>query len=153
MHGRILLALLCAAFVLIKLPYVDLPYYWDEAWVYAPAVQEMAASGPSLAPDAIPAELTRGHPLLFHFFAAIWVTIFGNTPVAAHSFALFVSLLLLLAVYRTASRVFSPGAGIAAVVLICVQPVFFAQSGLLLPEIMLALFLLLALQAYTENKW
>lgn len=153
LHMHIVLALVCTVFVLIKLPYVELPYYWDEAWVYAPAVQEMAASGPSLAPDAIPAELTRGHPLLFHFLAAIWVSVFGNSAVAAHSFALLVSVLLLIAVYRSASRIFSPAAGIAAVVLICVQPVFFAQSGLLLPEIMLALFLLLALQAYIENKW
>jgi 4-amino-4-deoxy-L-arabinose transferase-like glycosyltransferase len=153
MHSHIVLALMCAVFLLFKLPYVELPYYWDEAWVYAPAVQKMAASGLSLAPDAIPPELSRGHPLLFHFFAAAWVSVFGNSPAAAHSFALLVSMLLLLVVYRSAARIFSPAAGLAAVLLICVQPVFFAQSGLLLPEIMLALFLLLALQAYTENKW
>ena len=40
---------------------------WDEIWVYAPALTEMAEIGPTLLPGVLDAELSRGHPLLFHF--------------------------------------------------------------------------------------
>jgi 4-amino-4-deoxy-L-arabinose transferase-like glycosyltransferase len=151
--AHLLFALCCVLFVAVKLPYMQLPYYWDEAWVYAPAIQEMAAAGPSLAPDAIPAELTRGHPLLFHFLGSIWATVFGVSKLSLHTYALSISMLLLFSVYRILSRRFSVLAGLLGVVLLCVQPLFFAQSVLVLPEVLLSLLLLLSLDAYVQQKW
>lgn len=151
--AHLLFALCCVVFVVAKLPYMQLPYYWDEAWVYAPAIQEMAAAGPSLAPDAIPAELTRGHPLLFHFLGSVWVTVFGATKFSLHAYALSISLLLLFSVYRILSRRFSAVAGLLGVMLLGVQPLFFAQSVLVLPEVLLSLLLLLSLDAYVRQKW
>jgi 4-amino-4-deoxy-L-arabinose transferase-like glycosyltransferase len=153
MHAHLLFALIAVVFVCVKIPYMQLPYYWDEAWVYAPAIQEMAAAGPSLAPDAIPAELTRGHPLLFHFTGAVWASIFGKSLLSLHTFALVISLLLLFTVYRVLGKWFGAGSGLLAVVVLCVQPLFFAQSVLVLPEVMLSLFLLLALENYISQKW
>ncbi|MCA6364340.1 MAG: glycosyltransferase family 39 protein [Bacteroidetes bacterium] len=151
--AHLLFALCCVIFVVAKLPYLQLPYYWDEAWVYAPAIHEMTAAGPSLAPDAIPAELTRGHPLLFHFFGSLWAGIFGLSELSLHSYALSISLLLLWSVYRILSRWFNLTAGLLGVLLLCVQPLFFAQSALVLPEVMLSMWLLLALDAYARQKW
>jgi 4-amino-4-deoxy-L-arabinose transferase-like glycosyltransferase len=151
--AHLLFALCCMVFVIAKLPYVQLPYYWDEAWVYAPAIQEMTAAGPSLAPDAIPAALTRGHPLLFHFFGSLWAGVFGLSKLSLHTYALSISLLMLLCVYRVLSRWFDALAGLLGVLLLGVQPLFFAQSALVLPEVMLSMWLLLALDAYARQKW
>jgi 4-amino-4-deoxy-L-arabinose transferase-like glycosyltransferase len=151
--AHLLFALCCLAFVLAKLPYMELPYYWDEAWVYAPAIQEMAEVGPSLAPDVIPAELTRGHPLLFHFLGGIWALVFGVSKLSLHAYALSISLLLLLCLYRILSRRFNSATGLLTVVLLCVQPLFFTQAVLVLPEVLLSLFLLLSLDAYVQEKW
>ena len=63
------------AFIIYKMPHLSLPYYWDEAWVYGPAVRLMEQTGLSLLPDALPVYYSRGHPLLFHFLGASWIKI------------------------------------------------------------------------------
>lgn len=131
---------------------LKLPFYWDEAWVYGPAVRMMADSTPSLLPDSLPVEFSRGHPLLFHFLNAAWLKIFGNTVFQAHLFNLIIACLLLLAVYVTGKKIFSPLAGFLAVFFLGMQPIFLAQSVLVLPEVMLALFVLIALVAFLENR-
>ncbi len=138
--------------IAFKWNHLNTPYFWDEAWVYAPAVQTMDKTGLSLLPSGLPTDLSRGHPLLFHFLATLWVKIFGTDFISVHSFALFISLVLLLAVYSFASYFFSPIVGFASALLLAVQPVFLAQSSLLLPEIMLALWTILAFYAYLRNK-
>lgn len=139
-------------FILLKLPLLGLPFYWDEAWVYAPAVKIMAENGPSLLPDALPVFFSRGHPLLFHFLGGTWVSVFGESNVSLHSFGLAVSLGLLVAVYIIGKRLFHPVAGIASMVVLSVQTSFFVQSTFVLPEIMVALWTLLFLFAYIEQK-
>ena len=141
-----------AVFFSFNFQALNLPFYWDEAWVYGPAVRMMADSTPSLLPDSLPVEFSRGHPLLFHFLNAVWLKIFGNTVFQAHLFNLIIACLLLLAVYVTGKRIFSPLAGFLAVFFLGMQPVFLAQSVLVLPEVMLAVFVLIALVAFLENK-
>lgn len=142
-----------AALVIFKLPHLSLPYFWDEAWVYAPAVLEMHKNGLSLLPDAIPPELSRGHPLLFHFLAAGWVKIFGTSFIAVHSFALTISVALLISVYFFCKDFFSPLVGLLAALMVAVQPLFLAQSSFLLPEVMMALWTILVLYYYLKEKW
>lgn len=142
-----------AALIAFKLPHLSLPYFWDEAWVYAPAVLEMHKNGLSLLPDAIPPELSRGHPLLFHFLAAVWVKIFGTSFFAFHSFALAVSVSLLVAVYFFCKEFFSPMMGLLSAAMLAVQPLFIAQSSFLLPEVMMALWTVLTLYFYLKEKW
>ncbi len=142
-----------SAVLVFKFKHLSLPYFWDEAWVYAPAVLEMHKSGLSLLPDAIPPELSRGHPLLFHFLAACWVKIFGTSFFAVHSFALTVSVALLVAVYLFCKEFFSPLVGLLASLMLAVQPLFLAQSSFLLPEVMMALWTVLVLYYYLKEKW
>ncbi|MGK3893880.1 phospholipid carrier-dependent glycosyltransferase, partial [Enterococcus faecium] len=61
--------------------------------------------------------------------------------------------LLLLAIYLKLSSFFSPLAGFLSAVVLAVQPVFVAQSGFILPEVCLALFVLLALCFYYEERF
>ncbi len=140
-------------FIGVKIPYLSLPYYWDEAWVYGPAIRTMEATKLGILPDSLPPELSRGHPLLFHFLGAAWMKLFGTTVTSGHVFALLISVLLLVAVYFFGKKIFlSPKAGFTAAFVLAMQPVFLAQSGLLLPEVMLALFSLLTFYFYLDNK-
>lgn len=133
--------------VIFKAGYLDLPFYWDEAWVYEPAVHAMSEGRIGLLPSSLAPELSRGHPLLFHALAAGWSKLFGDSRVVLHLFALTVGILLIVATYRFASASGSRTMGAMAALLVAVNNKFLAQSGLLLPEIMLALFLVLAIHA------
>lgn len=141
------------AFFIFRLPQIHLPFIWDEAWVYGPAVRLMAQTGLSFLPDSLPVGLYRGHPLLFHFLNASWLKIFGNTLESVHLFNLLVSCALIFAVFMFCKKYYSEKAGVAASFALCLQPVFIAQSTLALPEVMLALFCLLALYAFLQNNY
>lgn len=147
------LVFLLIIFIVFKWPYLDLPFFWDEAWVYGPAIQSMTESGPGLLPSALEPELSRGHPLLFHFLASVWGSIFGTTPFALHFFTLCISLITLIATYVLTKSLCNKYAGILAVIILALQPIFLAQSGLVLPEMMLLLFTLLALHHYLHRNW
>jgi 4-amino-4-deoxy-L-arabinose transferase-like glycosyltransferase len=140
-------------FIIIKIPYLNLPYYWDEAWVYGTAIRFMEANHLSIMPDALPVYYSRGHPLLFHFIGALWLRIFGNSLLSSHIFALTVSIALLLMVYFFCKKFFTHKIGLIACFFIILQPIFLTQSVLVLPEIMLALFSLMTIFYYLKGKW
>jgi 4-amino-4-deoxy-L-arabinose transferase-like glycosyltransferase len=131
---------------------LSVPYYWDECWPYAPAIAEMSHHGISLSPAALDPELSRGHPLLFHALAAIWMRVFGPSHLAMHSFALYISLILLIALYDTVRKMFGKTAAIISLVSLVTQIVFFVQSSFVLMEVMLALWCLLAMRAYANGN-
>ncbi|MCB0756190.1 MAG: glycosyltransferase family 39 protein [Flavobacteriales bacterium] len=139
-------------FAINKIKYLGLPYFWDEAWVYAPAVFDMFENGPSLSPNSIDPLLSRGHPILFHFLAVCWMTIFGTSFTAVHSFSVFVAVLLIVAVYKLGEALASKSVGFWSAALLAMQPIFIQQAGFLLPEIMLALFVTLTVLFYLKRK-
>lgn len=138
--------------VLIKIPFLDLPFFWDEAWVYAPAVFDMYENGPSLLPDSINPLFSRGHPILFHFFAVCWMTVFGTSFTAVHAFSLMLAVATLWAVYRLGTELATKQVGFWAAVLLALQPMFIQQSGFLLPEIQLTLFVVLTVLFYMQRR-
>lgn len=138
--------------IVFKLPHLDLPYFWDEAWVYAPAVNKMFEAGPSLLPNAIDSEYSRGHPLVFHFLGGVWMKIFGNSTTSVHSFALLVSVSVLLALYQFGKQFFSPKVGLIAVIFLGLQRAFLAQSAMFLPEMMMALWTLMVMLTWFRKK-
>ncbi|MFZ1691923.1 MAG: glycosyltransferase family 39 protein [Flavobacteriales bacterium] len=146
-----LLMMLCA-FAVFKSSHLDLPYYWDEAWVYAPAITAMHDEGVSLMPWAIPPELSRGHPLFFHAVGAVWMNLFGDSFTAMHALPLFLTLLLVVATYRLGALLTDEATGFFAALLVCLSETVLAQSSLLLPEILLALLLVLSVTAYLQRK-
>ncbi|MBL0044633.1 MAG: phospholipid carrier-dependent glycosyltransferase [Flavobacteriales bacterium] len=139
-------------FVAFKIPYLDMPFFWDEAWVYAPAIKAMHHVGPGLLPDTITPDLTRGHPLLFHFLCSIWINVFGSSRTSLHAFALGISIGLLIVSYLLAVRLGTKQVGIGAVLMIAANEMFLAQSGILLPEVMLAFFCVLSVYFYSARK-
>ena len=144
-----LLPFALALFIVSRLGYLNLPFYWDEAWSYASAVLNIHQTG-FLSGNP---ELTRGHPLLFYFLANCWAMGFGTGLVSLHSFALLVSLLFLVTVFFTAREWFESTTAWTATLFIGLQSSFLAQSTMLLPEVMLALWSLLTVRAYFGRKW
>jgi len=144
--------LVTLGFVAFKAQFLDLPLYWDEAWVYAPAVRALANSGLNIMPDALDTYLSRGHPLLFHNLASIWASMFGSSNWSLHAFALTTSVVLIALTYWVGLRMVSKPVGFFAALWLILNEKFLAQSGILLPEVLLSIFLIAGLYGYQRNK-
>ncbi len=153
LKNRLLLLLVLAIFVICKIPHLYYPYFWDESWVYAPAVLLMAAHGPSLMPDAIDVNFSRGHPLFFHAIFSIWVIIFGHSHFSMHLFALVISCVLMIAVYEVGLKLFNKRVAITSVILLALNIDFFTQSAFVLPDMLIALLMLLSFYFYATEKY
>jgi 4-amino-4-deoxy-L-arabinose transferase-like glycosyltransferase len=147
----VLLTVLCV-FIVLKLPHLSYPYYWDESWPYATALRAMYTNGVSLLPNAMDADISRGHPLLFHVLAAGWMKVFGVSHVALHSFALLISVAFLVVIYEAGLSLFNDRVAIMALLLVASQEVFFIQSSFVLLEVLVALLCFLSLWCYATNK-
>ncbi|HLO60345.1 MAG TPA: glycosyltransferase family 39 protein [Bacteroidales bacterium] len=132
---------------------MKLPFFWDEAWSYAVAVFDMNKHGLAFFPGQGNTELTRGHPLLFYFLSALWVKLFGESIFLIHLFSLLISCVLLVAVFFLVKKLDKKESALIIVTLLVLQPIFFVQSSLLLPEIMLTLWIILMLHSYVQKNW
>lgn len=146
------LIFICLLFIAAKIQHLSLPFFWDEAWPYSTGVFYMYSHGLSLLPGGVPFDISRGHPLFFHFVSALWMKIFGTSLSAIHSFPLVLSILLIICVYFFCTKFFSNEVALVACVLIMVQPVFYSQSAMLLPEILVALLTLLTFWSFLVNR-
>ncbi len=151
--SRLPLFVILTIFIGLKLPYLHYAYYWDESWPYAVAIKAMYHHGVSLMPTAIDSELSRGHPLFFHAIAATWMNIFGDSHISMHSFALFISVVFLIAIYETALRMFDQRVAVLALILVIVQEMFFIQSSLVLFEMLVAFLCFSSLVFYVREKY
>ena len=150
---RWVLLLVLIVFIACKIPHLYYPYYWDESWPYGTAIQEMYRHGISLMPNAIDAEISRGHPLFFHSIAAIWMHIFGSSHFAMHSFALFISVLFLIAIYEVGLRLFNQRVAVTSILIVATQVVFFVQSSFVLFEMLVAFLAFLSIYFYVKDKY
>ena len=147
-----ILALLGGLFVWAKCQDLQLPYFWDEAWSYIPAIHAMFDNGPSLVPGAIAPELYRGHPLLFYCLYASWMHVVGSSIFAAKSLSLIISMILLGAIHQLAKKQFGRTVAFISVIFFSIQSVFFVQASFVLPEVLLALFTVCAVHAFLQEQ-
>lgn len=140
-------------FFLFKLNHLFVPYFWDELGVYSRAALYMFDHQISLMPDALPVELSRGHPLLCAAIFGVGYKILGPSVWAGHLTALLFSCALLYLLHRFSEKFFDHQTAILASVLLAIQPVFIAQSTMVLPEVMLAFFCTCALYAYVSGRF
>lgn len=145
--------LILALFIVLKLPHIFYPHYWDEAWSYAPAISLMYKHGPTLLPGVIDVEASRGHPLFFYASAATWMHLFGSSVLVKHCFALFVSVLQLAAVYLVAEKIFNKRVAITATLLLAAQVMFYVQAAMVLPEILVALLAFVSVYYYIQRRY
>jgi hypothetical protein len=148
-----LFILLLILFCILKIPTLTLPYFWDELGVYARGALYLHDHGLSLFPSALPPELSRGHPLLFTFINGLSFDIFGDSLLTAHCTALFISLLFLTTVFVIAREWFNSIYAFIIVFLLIIQPLFVAQSVMMLPEVTVGLSTWLALYFLIKKKY
>lgn len=148
-----LFVFLIVAFIIFKFNDLSLPYFWDELGVYSQAADYQFQHTISLMPNSVPDELSRGHPLFFTLINAIPLRLFGSHVFVAHVFNLCIATLLLVVFYLKISKHFKRLSGFSATTILVVQPVFLAQSALVIPEIMVSLFAFLALVFFYEEKY
>ena len=142
--------------VVVKIPHLTLPYSWDEAWSYLPALIEMVEKGPSLISGSIHLFSSKGHPLLFYFLSSSWITIFSaktSDIELVRLFQLLVSIVLLVCLFFVAKKHSSLKVANFSVAVLSVQTLFLAQASLILPEMLLALLLLLSIHFFVLNKF
>lgn len=147
------LVVIIMAFLVAKIPHLSDPHYWDESWSYATAVQKMYEQGPTLLPGTVDVDATRVHPLLFYAAASSWMKIFGDSLVSKHAFGLFISILLLIAVYLVVYRLYNNRVAILSTILFASQIFFFVQSSMLLPEVMVTLFFFTSVYFFISEKY
>jgi 4-amino-4-deoxy-L-arabinose transferase-like glycosyltransferase len=129
-----------------------LPYFWDELAVYAPAALHMHEHGLSLAPAAVPVDLSRGHPLLCAFVFGLGFRLLGPTPWAGHVVALGLACATLVATFALGRAVAGRAVGLLGGLVLALQPLFIAQAALVLPEMLLACCCTAALWAHVTNR-
>lgn len=140
------------AFIIIETPFLNRPYYWDEAWSYASAVKAMYDNGPSLMPGAIHEYLYRGHPTFFYFTITLWMKVFGPSLFSTHLFFLLLSIAFVVCTFLFVKKIYNIDAALIASLVLLATPLFLAQTTFMLPEMMLAFLSLLTLYAYVQRK-
>ena len=139
-------------FILLRFYDLSLPFFGDEVGFYVKAVYYMQHHIISLLPGDIPGDYSRGHPLLFLFIYSTISKLSGFYVYLLHTISLFISIATLWATYLFSKKLFTPIIALATVVLVMVQPVYLAQSLMVLPEMMLTFFVTLSICYYTEKK-
>ena len=135
----IFLILFIILFVVFKINHLQLPYFWDEAWSYIPAVFKMYEKRPTLIPGNVDPMLFRGHPLFFYFIESSWMKVAGTSIVSLKSLSLILSVLLMLATFYLGIIIKDAWFGLICTICMSVQAIFVAQSSFVLPEVLVSL--------------
>ena len=152
-YYKVLFFSLLFGLIIYKLKFLNLPFFWDESWVYAPSLRMMHDNGPSMMPNVIPIEYSRGHPLLFHFLGGVWLKIFGTSLISFHSFALFISVLVIIAFFFFTKAFFNEKIALLSSFLLMTLQMFIIQSSFVLPEMLLTLWMLCSVYTFFLKKW
>jgi hypothetical protein len=125
-HHAALWVLCVTAVVLLHIPFLTLPYYWDEAGYYFPAALELARHG-RLIPQTTAA---NPHPPLLSLYLATAYKLFGPSPLVTRLAMCVVTGTALYAVLLVAMQLIPAGYGLWAASLFALSPLAFAQSTL-----------------------
>jgi len=134
--------------ILLHLPLLQLPYFWDEAGYYIPAARDLLLSG-NLIPHTT---ISNAHPPLVLAWLALWWKVVGYAPLVTRTAMLVVAAFSLLGVFRLAERVANTQVAIASTLCTALYPVFFAQSSLAQMDLAAAGLTFWGLAAYAEGE-
>lgn len=153
-HPWIFLLVSMLITVVVKIPHLSIPYFFDETFSYYRAIAEMAKGIPSLMPGNISIDFSKGHPLFFYFLGSLWLKfIAGNSIPMMRIFPLILALLALFVFHRFAKRHTNIILANIGVVLFSLQALFLAQASLVLPEILLFILFMLSFDSYLSGKY
>ncbi|NNE26863.1 MAG: hypothetical protein HKN09_08470 [Saprospiraceae bacterium] len=143
---------LLIVFFIVKLEYIALPYFWDEAWVYGHAVNYFIESGIRLFPNEASVEYTRGHPMFFTYICSLWGRLTSNSPYQIHFFVQWLSIFYLGFVFFKSRQWVHSFFAFGLILMYIANEAFFVQSHLVLPEVTLAFGLTVALIAFIQKN-
>ncbi len=131
---------------------LDLPYYWDEVGQFVPAALDIFRAGAWIPVSTIP----NVHPPgVMAYLAVVW-SVFGYSIVATRlamlliaAFAALVTFLLAIELGRGASG----APAFTALALLCLSPLFFAQSMLAQLDMPSMAFAALALLLFLQDRF
>jgi hypothetical protein len=129
-------------------PLLRLPFFWDEAGFYIPAVYDLVHSH-SLIPHTT---LDTGHPPLPAAYLALWFGLGGWQPAVARIAMLLLAAFALTNVFLMARRLAGIGVAVASTVATAVYPIFFVQSSLAHADLPAAAFTLWGIRLAVERR-
>jgi hypothetical protein len=144
----LIFVLLFVALLLLHIPLLRLPYFWDEAGYYIPAARDLLYSG-SLIPHSTP---SNAHPPLVMAWLALWWKIAGFSPFITRAAMLMIAAFSLTGIFRLARRVANLDVAIASTICTMLYPVFFAQSSLAHVDLAAAGLTFWGLSEYVERR-
>lgn len=149
-----LLALLVATLwvAIVRPGPLDLPFFWDEADVYAPGARWVAEHGLNVTPGVFDDDYSRGHPPLFYLLAGAAFLLFGVSTTVAHLVVLPFTVLALACTYLLGAWTFRREVGLAAALLLATTPLFLSIGNMLLPEMPLTGLSALALVCLARGR-
>ncbi|HEV2416538.1 MAG TPA: glycosyltransferase family 39 protein [Terriglobia bacterium] len=135
--------------IILHLPFLRLPYYWDEAGYYIPAALDFMRHGLLIPRDTLP----TGHtPLVMAYLGAVW-RLFGFSEVVTRAAMILIAAATVITTYTLGRRVAGREAGLWAAALLALSPLFFAQSSLVFLDLTATLFTTLALLFALDRRW
>ncbi len=143
---------ICSFLILGHGPLLGLPFYWDEAGQFVPAAMDLFRTGAWIPVSTVP----NVHPPgLMAYLAAVW-TVFGYSITATRVAMLLMASLGALVTFLLAIELARGTTGtpaFAALSLLCLAPLYFAQSMLAQLDMPAMCFSVLALLFFLQNRF
>jgi Dolichyl-phosphate-mannose-protein mannosyltransferase len=136
------------AVLLLHSPLLRLPFFWDEAGFYIPAVHDLIHLHSVIGKTTV----DTGHPPLSAAYLAACFLVAGWKPIVARVAMLAVAAFALTNVFLLARRISNTGVAVASTIATAVYPVFFAQSSLAHADLMAAAFTLWGIRLGLERR-
>ncbi len=128
------------ALLLLHLPLLRLPYFWDEAGYYIPSALDFYRSWTLIPHTTLP----EGHPPLVMIYIGLAWRLFGFSPLIARIAMTLMGAGTVTALYVLARRIANAEIAIWSAILLALSPLFFAQTTLVHLDLAAALFTTLA---------
>jgi len=142
------LLLIYAVQLLLHLPLLHLPYFWDEAGHYVPAAYDIYKDAAFIPHSTI----SNAHPPLVMAYLALAWKLFGFSPLVTRCAMLLISAFGLLGVYRLAEQTSNKKIAIASTICVGLYPVWFAQSSLAQLDLAAATLCMWGVWAYLRRQ-
>jgi hypothetical protein len=133
-------------------PLLELPFYWDEAGQFIPASLDLFRAGAWIPSSTAP----NVHPPGVMAYLATWWSIFGYSIVITRIAMLVIAALGAVATFLLAielARGVTGTPAFTAIVLLCLSPLFYAQSMLAQLDMPAMSLSILALLLFLQNRF
>jgi len=132
---------------------LSLPYFWDEADVYAPGARWLALHDLNPTPGHFPDDWSRGHPPLLYVVTSLAFRLFGSGPAVGHALIVPFTALALAATYLLGKERGGRMVGVSAAAMLATSPLFMSMGAFLLPEMPLTALTVLALLLASRGQY